>query len=95
MAVPPETEESEAQFAEIWATALDQHAKITGQKLDDAGTPKPTRAETLLLEIDKQQSKFSDFRGKRHMLFDVLGSAMKPIELVFSIVLAYLGSTVV
>ena len=82
MAVPPQSEESEVQFAEIWTNALQQHAKLTGHKLDDANSPKPTSAETLLLEIDKQQERFSDFRGKRHMLFDVLGGALKPIELV-------------
>jgi hypothetical protein len=81
---PPGSEESEARFADIWAAAIAKHAELTGHRLDDANTPKPRSAETLLLEIDKQQAKFSNFRGKRHMLFDVLGGALKPIELVFS-----------
>lgn len=76
------TEESEAQFAGIWDEALKQYAQVTNKRLEDANMPKPTSAANLLQEIESQQAKFSDFRGKRHMLFTVLGGAMKPIELV-------------
>lgn len=61
---------------------MTRYYEVAGKKLDDGSIPKPTSADNLLAEIDRQQSKFTDFREKRHTLFTVLGGALKPVELV-------------
>ena len=82
MAANLSQEQSEAQWASIWDSALKEYAKVVGKSLDSTDMPKPSSAEDLLTEIDRQHTKLFDFREKRHILFTVLGGALKPVELV-------------
>lgn len=38
--------------------------------------------DDLTREVDAQNQKFSEFREKRHIIFESLSIAMKPIEMV-------------
>ena len=75
-------DESEARFAAIWAGALARHAETHGLELDETKSPKHRSAESLLRELDNQQARFSDFRQKRQKLYQVLGAALRPVELL-------------
>lgn len=57
------------------------YEEITKKQLDDPALLKMTSVDDLLKEIDQQNNKFSGFREKMHLFFQVLEGAMKPIEL--------------
>ena len=55
---------------------------MLGHRLDNANQPPPMTADALLIAIDKHQGRFEEFRAKRRTLFTVLGTALKPIEMI-------------
>ena len=58
---------------------------MLGHRLDNVNNPPPNTAEALLHDIDGDLTSFSEFRGKRRSLFNVLGGALKPIELISNV----------
>lgn len=70
------------QLPAIYKQAIKQYEQITKKKLDDPGLPKMTSVDSLVKEIEQQNNKFSEFRETKHLFFDILEGAMKPIELV-------------
>ncbi len=77
---------SDAQFASLWLAALDQYAETNEKRrLDDLNIPKLHTVDNLMTEIDNRHTQFSEFRSSRQRLFDALGMALKPIELISNI----------
>jgi hypothetical protein len=72
----------ESQFPAIYRAAIRRFDEITNKKLDDPDILRIATIGDLIEEIDRRNAKFSKFCETRHMLFDVLESAMKPIEAV-------------
>ncbi|KAI9833220.1 MAG: hypothetical protein M1826_000133 [Phylliscum demangeonii] len=71
---------AEHQLNQIWDDALSQYTETTGINLHDTRFPKPQSAEDLLIQLDQQQSNFSDFRKKKAKIFNALSRCLTPVE---------------
>jgi hypothetical protein len=71
-----------SQVPAIYKEAIRRYEELTKKNLDDPALLKMTSVDDLMKEVDQQNNKFSGFRETRHLFFDALEGAMKPIELV-------------
>jgi hypothetical protein len=69
------------QIPEIYRAAIKRYEETTDKKLDDPSITTLTTVESLKDAIDARNKEFASFRVKRHGLFSVLSTAMRPIEL--------------
>jgi hypothetical protein len=74
-----------AQIPAIYARAISKYEEITDEKLDTAFLAKLQNVDDLTREIDARNTQFSEFREKRGVIFDVLKTAMIPVELFGSL----------
>jgi hypothetical protein len=70
------------QIPAIYAQAVASYKEITKNDLDVAVLSRLRNVDDLTREVDAQNQSFSEFREKRHIIFESLSVAMKPIELV-------------
>lgn len=70
------------QIPTIYAQAITSYKEITKNDLEVAILSRVRNVDDLTREVDAQNQNFSGFREKRHILFESLSIAMKPIELV-------------
>jgi hypothetical protein len=70
-----------AQIPAIYARAISKYEEITDEKLDTAFLAKLQNVDDLTREIDTRNTQFSEFREKRGVIFDVLKTAMIPVQL--------------
>jgi hypothetical protein len=70
-----------AQIPAIYARAISKYEEITDEKLDTAFLAKLMNVDDLTREIDTRNTQFSEFREKRGVIFDVLKTAMIPVQL--------------
>jgi hypothetical protein len=70
------------QIPTIYARAIANYKEITRNDLDVAILSRLRNVDDLTREVDAQNQSFSEFREKRHIIFESLSMAMKPIELV-------------
>ncbi|KAL3490747.1 NACHT and TPR domain protein [Aspergillus germanicus] len=70
-----------AQIPAIYARAISKYEEITDEKLDTAFLAKLQNVDDLTREIDARNTQFSEFREKRGVIFDVLKTAMIPVQL--------------
>jgi hypothetical protein len=70
------------QIPTIYARAIASYKEITKNDLDIAVLSRLRNVDDLIREVDTQNQSFSEFREKRHIVFESLSMAMKPIELV-------------
>ncbi|KAM0262176.1 hypothetical protein ACHAQJ_001921 [Trichoderma viride] len=77
-----------AQFAAILAEAakIYKDSSDKGPTLDEFLTPPMKSISDLKLQLTTQNDQFNNFREKRQRIFDVIGVALRPIELVGDIV---------
>lgn len=73
---------SSSQIPIIYRQAIARYKEITKNELDVAFFSRLRSVDDLTSEVDARNSNFSEFREKRHIIFDSLSIAMKPIELV-------------
>ena len=69
------------QIPAIYGRAIQKYREITDDTLDVEFLEKIQNFDDLTIEIDARNAKFSDFREKRGVLFDVLKTALIPVEL--------------
>ncbi|KAG8529667.1 uncharacterized protein KY384_005148 [Bacidia gigantensis] len=84
MATLSPSEGNETQIADIWAHAAATYADTLGQRPAAQGRDLDS-VDALLHQIDNQQSRFTEFREKRHTLFKVLNNLLKPVEFLCSL----------
>lgn len=70
------------QVPAIYKAAIKRYEETTNKKLDDKSMLNMKTVNDLLTEIDRRNNKFGEFRETRHVLFNVLEGALKPVELV-------------
>jgi hypothetical protein len=70
------------QIPHIYAQAIASYKEITKNDLDVAILSRLRNVDDLTREVDARNQRFSEFREKRHIIFESLSIAMKPIELV-------------
>ena len=70
------------QVPPIYQTAIRRFEEITKKKLDDPDLLKMRTVDDLLQQVESRNQKFVEFRGRKHVFFQALSAAMKPIELV-------------
>lgn len=78
--------DGERQFADILAAAATLYKDRSGEALTDFTTPPMKSVDDLKQELARQNDGFAAFRAKRQNIFDAVGAALKPIELVGDIV---------
>jgi fungal STAND N-terminal Goodbye domain len=71
-----------AQIPTIYAQAISRYREITKSDLDVAFFGRLRSVDDLTKEVDARNQTFAEFRSKRHIIFQTLSIAMKPIELV-------------
>lgn len=78
----------EAQFAAILAdaTKLYNDSSDKGPTLKEFLTPPMKSVSDLTLQLTIQNDQFSHFREKRQKIFDAVGAALRPVELIGDIV---------
>lgn len=69
------------QIPAIYDRAVKKYREITDDTLDVEFLAKIPNVDDLTKEIDARNAKFSEFREKRGVLFDVLKTALIPVEL--------------
>ena len=69
------------QVSLIWANTLARYKEVTGKKLDDPVLLGISSTNSLFKAIDSENEAFSSFRESKRGLFEVLGYALRPIEL--------------
>jgi hypothetical protein len=69
------------QIPAIYGQAIKRYREITDDTLDAEFLEKIQNVDDLTKEIDTRNAKFSEFREKRGGLFDVLKTALIPVEL--------------
>ncbi|RAL05354.1 NACHT and TPR domain protein [Aspergillus ibericus CBS 121593] len=69
------------QIPAIYDRAIKKYRDITDESLDVEFLAKIQNVDDLMSEIDARNAKFSEFREKRGVLFDVLKTALIPVEL--------------
>ncbi|KAL4931965.1 NACHT and TPR domain protein [Aspergillus undulatus] len=69
------------QIPAIYARALKKYQEITDETLDVGFLSRLQNVDDLMKEIDARNTQFGEFREKRRVLFDVLKSALIPIQL--------------
>ena len=70
------------RFAVLWEEALREYRATSGKDLAVSSLTKPTSLESLLLEVGKEQERFSEFKKKKAILFHCLRNALVPIDLL-------------
>lgn len=70
-----------SQIPAIYGRAIKKYREITDDTLDVDFLEKFQNSDDLMNEIDARNAKFSEFREKRGLLFDVLKTALIPVEL--------------
>lgn len=70
------------QFLAIWAKAKERYAEETGQEIDAISFPQPSSVQDLEASLERQNSNFEAFRGKKAKIFKVLKGMCHPIELL-------------
>ncbi|PWY88578.1 hypothetical protein BO94DRAFT_464940 [Aspergillus sclerotioniger CBS 115572] len=70
-----------SQIPAIYDRAINKYREITDDSLDMEFLAKLQNVDDLMSEIDARNAKFSEFREKRGVLFDVLKTALIPVEL--------------
>jgi hypothetical protein len=70
------------QIPNIYAQAIATYKEITKSDLDVAILSRLRNVDDLTREVDARNQKFNEFREKRHIIFQSLSIALKPIELV-------------
>jgi hypothetical protein len=68
------------QVSEIYRSAIERYEEITLKKLDDPSIKNLTTVGDLNNAIDSRNQEFTTYREKRHGIFAVLSTAMRPIE---------------
>jgi hypothetical protein len=69
------------QFPAIYEKAIQKYREITEETLEVDFLSKIRNVEDLMKEIDERNRGFREFREKRGVMFDVLESAMIPVQL--------------
>ncbi|RAL07814.1 NACHT and TPR domain protein [Aspergillus homomorphus CBS 101889] len=69
------------QIPAIYDRAIQKYREITDETLDVEVLASIRSVNDLISAIDVQNAKFSEFREKRGVLFDVLKAALVPVEL--------------
>ena len=69
------------QIPAIYDRAINKYREITDDSLDVEFLAKIQNVDDLMSEIDARNTKFSEFREKRGVLFDALKTALIPVEL--------------
>ncbi|GFG13412.1 hypothetical protein IFM61392_07918 [Aspergillus lentulus] len=69
------------QFPAIYEKAIQKYREITAETLEVDFLCKIRNVEDLMKEIDERNRAFREFREKRGVMFDVLESAMIPVQL--------------
>jgi fungal STAND N-terminal Goodbye domain len=70
------------QIPFIYAQAIASYQEITKNELDVTILSRLRNVDDLTREVDARNQKFGEFREKRHIIFESLSMAMKPIEMV-------------
>ncbi|KAL2832224.1 NACHT and TPR domain protein [Aspergillus pseudoustus] len=70
-----------AQIPTIYARAIAKYQEITDEKLDADFLRRLQNVDDLTREIDTRNQQFSEFREKRGVIFDVLKTALIPVQL--------------
>lgn len=70
------------QLPIIYKEAIRRYEETTNKKLDEPSMLNINTVNELLAEIDRRNDRFSKFREARHMFFNVLEGALKPVEIV-------------
>ena len=76
------TMESSDQFFMILSKAQEIYAEVTGQHMDAISFPRPSSVQDLQALLERQNSQFEEFRGKKAKIFKVLSGICYPIELL-------------
>ncbi|KAL2871688.1 NACHT and TPR domain protein [Aspergillus lucknowensis] len=69
------------QMPAIYARAIARYQEITDETLDVEFLQKLQNVDDLTKEIDARNTKFGEFREKRSVIFDVLKTALIPVQL--------------
>ncbi|KAL5341396.1 NACHT and TPR domain protein [Aspergillus crustosus] len=69
------------QIPAIYSRAIKKYQEITDETLDVGFLSKLQNVDDLTREIDSRNSQFGEFREKRGVIFDVMKTALIPVQL--------------
>lgn len=74
-------EDQKGQIPAIYARAIKKYQEITEETLDVDFLRRLHNVEDLTKEVDARNSRFGEFREKRGLIFDVMKTALIPVQL--------------